>query len=74
MAQQGTTVPDDSAKPRTIPSVPRPDQKASALDPNTLGASTLQSAADNAGDIPRVGVKPYLSPPNCSLARDKSTH
>ena len=54
MAKDGTTVPEDSAKPRLIPSVPRPDQIASEADPNSLGGSTLQDAADNASDIPRV--------------------
>ena len=54
MAKDGTTVPEDAAKPRLIPSKPRPDQIASDSDPNALGSSTLAGAADNAGDIPRV--------------------
>ena len=54
MAKDGTTVPEDSAKPRIIPSVPRPDQIASEADPNQLGSTSLHEAADNAGDIPRV--------------------
>ena len=55
MAATGTSVPDDSAKPRIIPSVARPDQVTdTASDPNDLGASDLASAADNASDIPRV--------------------
>lgn len=54
MAKDGTTVPEDAAKPRIIPSVPRPDQIASDPDPNSLGASNLADAADNAQDIPRV--------------------
>jgi len=53
MAKDGTTVPEDSAKPRLIPSVPRPDQIASDNDPNSLGGSTLDEAATNATDIPR---------------------
>ena len=56
MAEKGTTVPEDSAKPRTIPSVARPDQVASANDPNALGGTTLHDAATNAGDIPRVSL------------------
>ena len=58
MAKDGTTVPDNAAKPRVIPSVPRPGQygttKASEADPNFLGGTTLAEAADNASDIPRV--------------------
>ncbi|KIW71208.1 hypothetical protein PV04_03399 [Phialophora macrospora] len=54
MAQKGTKVPEDSAQPRTIPSVARPDQVASEFDPNALGGRTLAAAADNAGDIPRT--------------------
>lgn len=54
MAKDGTTVPEDAAKPRLIPSKPRPDQIASEPDENSLGASDLAGAADNAQDIPRV--------------------
>jgi hypothetical protein len=58
MAKDGTTVPDDAAKPRIIPSIHRPSQygttKASEADPNFLGGATLAEAADNASDIPRV--------------------
>jgi len=54
MAVEGTTVPNDAAKPRIIPSKPRPDQIATADDPNQLGGTTLADAADNAEDIPRV--------------------
>ena len=54
MAVKGTTVPEDSAKPRLIPSKPRPDQIASADDPNQLGGTSLADAATNAEDIPRV--------------------
>lgn len=54
LAKDGTTVPEDSAKPRNIPSKPRPDQIAAEKDPNDLGSSTLAGAATNAGDIPRV--------------------
>lgn len=54
MAKDGTTVPEDSAKPRHIPSVPRPDQIADGSDPNQLGGASLADAATNAEDIPRV--------------------
>ena len=56
MAEKGTTVSEDAAKPRTIPSVPRPDQIASENDPNNLGGRDLADAADNAADIPRVSM------------------
>ena len=52
MAKDGTTVPDNSAEPRLIPSKPRPDQLANSG--NELGGSDLAEAADNATDIPRV--------------------
>lgn len=55
MAQKGTTVPEDAAEPRLISSKPRPDQIASAKDPNYLGGRNLAEAATNADDIPRVG-------------------
>jgi hypothetical protein len=54
MAEDGTTVPEDAAKPRIIPSKPRPDQISSEPDPNSFGGSNLADAADNAQDIPRV--------------------
>lgn len=55
MAATGTSVPEDSAKPRVIPSVARPDQITdTAADANDLGATDLASAADNASDMPRV--------------------
>lgn len=60
MAEDGTTVPEDSAKPRLIPSKPRPDQIASDADLNDLGGTTLAEAADNATDIPRVRQMPRL--------------
>jgi hypothetical protein len=58
MARDGTTVPEDAAKPRLIPSKPRPDQIASDPNPNSFGGSTLADAADNAQDIPRVCPTP----------------
>lgn len=55
MAAEGTTVPQDAAKPRLIPSVARPGQITDPTnDPNNLGASDLAGAADNAQDISRV--------------------
>lgn len=64
MAKDGTTVPEDSAKPRLIPSVARPDQygttKASEADPNFLGGTNMTEAATNTSDIPRVS-SPKLS-------------
>jgi hypothetical protein len=54
IAAEGTKVPSDAAEPRTIPSKPRPDQMASADDPNQLGGTNMADAATNAGDIPRV--------------------
>ena len=58
MAATGTSVPDDAAKPRIIPSVARPDQvTGTASDSNDLGATDLASAADNVSDMPRVSTK-----------------
>lgn len=54
MAKDGTKVPEDAAKPRVIPSVPRPDQIPSKPNPNSFGGSNLADAADNPQDIPRV--------------------
>ncbi|CAO1605242.1 hypothetical protein XANCAGTX0491_008764 [Xanthoria calcicola] len=54
MAVSGTTVPSDSATPRTIPSKPRPDQTTtSSSDPHDLGSTTLASVADNVNDMPQ---------------------
>lgn len=57
MAEEGTRVPEDAAKPRYIPSKPRPDEIASETDPNNLGGRNLAEAATNAGDIPRVSYQ-----------------
>ena len=54
MAKDGTSVPEDSAVPRHIKSVPRPGEAADDADPNQLGATDLAGAATNSGDIPRV--------------------
>jgi hypothetical protein len=51
MAVDGTTIPSSSAQPRYIKSVPRPDQIVE--DPNSLGQSGLDRAADNVTDMPR---------------------
>lgn len=65
MAATGTSVPNDAAKPRIIPSVARPDQVTNTdSDPNDLGASDLASAADNASDMPRVSSKLELQTMN----------
>ena len=62
MAVEGTTVPEDSATQRTIPSVPRPGQTTDPSDDsNNFGASSLAGAADNAQDISRVSNDPYLA-------------
>ncbi|KAL8870539.1 MAG: hypothetical protein Q9198_007605 [Flavoplaca austrocitrina] len=54
MAVSGTTVPSDSATPRTIPSKPRPDQTTtSSSDPNDLGSTELAGVADNVNDMPK---------------------
>lgn len=47
-------IPGDAGKMNTIPSKPRPGEAADETDPNSLGASNLDSAATNASDIPRV--------------------
>jgi len=54
MAKDGTRVPEDAAAPRYIPSKPRPDEVASAPNPNDFGGRTLAEAATNEGDIPRT--------------------
>ncbi|KAL9131065.1 MAG: hypothetical protein Q9217_000888 [Psora testacea] len=60
MAVDGTTVPEDSATPRIIPSKPRPGQITDPTnDPNNLGASDLAGAADNAQDISRVYIRAH---------------
>lgn len=55
MAQTGTSIPNDAGKMRTIPSVPRPDQRAEHFDFDNEGVAepTTAAAADNAVDIPR---------------------
>ncbi len=53
MAAEGTSIPNDAGKQRTIPSVPRPDQISKNVPTDTLGGPTIASAADNATDMPR---------------------
>ena len=55
MAPQGTSIPNDAGKQYTIPSVPRPDQKAENAEFNNEGVAQPSSAfaADNATSLPR---------------------
>lgn len=57
MAVSGTSIPADAGKQNTIPSVPRPDQIPGnpAFSHGGLGATDMQTAADNATDMPRSG-------------------
>lgn len=54
-AVKGTTIPNDAGKMNTIPSVPRPDQRAEhpAYANAGLAQPSTASAADNATDLPR---------------------
>jgi hypothetical protein len=52
MAPTGTRIPNDAGNMDTLPSVPRPGQGQD----NTLGSATLDQAADNVNDVPRVSV------------------
>ncbi|KIX10003.1 uncharacterized protein Z518_01084 [Rhinocladiella mackenziei CBS 650.93] len=54
MATDEIKVPESAAEPRYIPSKPRPDQGASASDPNDLGGQSMAEAATNEGDISRT--------------------
>ncbi|OQD70591.1 hypothetical protein PENDEC_c022G04534 [Penicillium decumbens] len=55
MAANGTTIPNDAGKMNTIPSVPRPDQRAEhfGFDNEGLAEPSTAFAADNATDLPR---------------------
>lgn len=55
MAPEGTTMPNDAGKMNTIPSVPRPDQRAEnpMYDNEGLAEPSTAFAADNATDLPR---------------------
>ena len=56
MAASGTSVPTDSAKPKLVPSVPEPHQKAEnpAFHNQFINAADPQGAVDNAADMPRT--------------------
>ncbi|CAG8029819.1 unnamed protein product [Penicillium salamii] len=55
MAATGTTIPNDAGKMNTIPSVPRPDQRAEhfGFDNAGIAEPSTAMAADNATDLPR---------------------
>ncbi|CAG8131304.1 unnamed protein product [Penicillium salamii] len=55
MAATGTTIPNDAGKMNTIPSVPRPDQRAEhfGFDNAGIAEPSTVMAADNATDLPR---------------------
>ncbi|CAG8121434.1 unnamed protein product [Penicillium salamii] len=55
MATTGTTIPNDAGKMNTIPSVPRPDQRAEhfGFDNAGIAEPSTAMAADNATDLPR---------------------
>ena len=50
MAKDGTTMPNDAGKMRTIPSVPRPGEGEGVVNANS---SSLAGAASNPTDISR---------------------
>lgn len=54
-AATGTSIPNDAGKMNTIPSVPRPDQRAEnpAYENAGLAQPSTAFAADNATDLPR---------------------
>lgn len=56
MAKDGTTMPNDAGKMRTIPSVPNPGQmteNTELANKGGLGAESGAAAADNPTDMPR---------------------
>lgn len=55
MAAQGTTMPNDAGMMNTIPSVPRPDQRAEnfGFENEGIAKPTTATAADNTTDLPR---------------------
>ena len=61
MAVSGTSVPEDAAKPRSLPSIARPGQGDDTVNEG-MGSTDLAGAADNAGDIARVNspISVYL--------------
>ena len=60
MAVDGTTVPEDAARPNHIPSKARPGQGDGGVGQEGLGAADLASAADNQGDIARVSRRLFF--------------
>ncbi|KAJ5514472.1 hypothetical protein N7463_004024 [Penicillium fimorum] len=55
MAAQGTSMPNDAGVMNTIPSVPRPDQRAEqfGFDNEGIAKPSTATAADNTTDLPR---------------------
>ncbi|KAJ5610678.1 hypothetical protein N7510_007397 [Penicillium lagena] len=55
MAATGTTIPNDAGQQRTIPSVPRPDQRAEHFlyDNEGVAKPSTAFAVDNPTDLPR---------------------
>lgn len=55
MAAKGTSIPNDAGVQRTIPSVPRPDQRQenSQFDNQGLAEPNQAFAADNSTEVPR---------------------
>ncbi|KAJ5550816.1 hypothetical protein N7535_001244 [Penicillium sp. DV-2018c] len=55
MATEGTKIPNDAGVMNTIPSVPRPDQRADhfGFDNAGIAEPSTAMAADNATDMPR---------------------
>lgn len=54
-AATGTSIPNDAGKMNTIPSIPRPDQRAEnpTYENAGLAQPSIAFAADNATDLPR---------------------
>ncbi|KAJ5185006.1 hypothetical protein N7491_007125 [Penicillium cf. griseofulvum] len=54
-AQGGTSMPNDAGQMNTIPSVPRPDQRAEhfGFDDQGIAKPSIATAADNTTDLPR---------------------
>ncbi|KAJ6138059.1 hypothetical protein N7471_004545 [Penicillium samsonianum] len=55
MAAQGTSMPNDAGMMNTIPSVPRPDQRAENIgfENEGIGKPSTAMAADHTTDLPR---------------------
>ncbi|KAI0015536.1 hypothetical protein F4780DRAFT_763613 [Xylariomycetidae sp. FL0641] len=52
MAAKGTSVPNDAGKMNTIPSKADPHQAQASATAGGLGASSLNTAADNPAGVP----------------------